>query len=919
MDTSHSLSAVESLNSSTMTSDPRHPVDNSKDDAVIRNTFDLLKSGEEKIKLTEEYKNLILVLGDTGNGKSKFTEWITGNDDKLISKETKKGTGEYIIVHSDDTSHSTITSHTIYPELIVDSTTNTPYYDCPGFKDTRSTSNDIATTYFVKGIVDYAETIKMIFIINYPSVRTGVHRHNFIELLRQAIDFVKNIDKFRNSIALVATKVDNQYIKQGGNFILVDTCKIIDAIGDFLQEVKDDLKTRSNINEAEALFCKNAVKFIEVLLAQDNEQYTRIGIFRRPDEPGALSEIALLKEEKNHILRMIHEKLSFTEKNSEDFGYTISGKSKNHISELVEEINKSVWNSTSRISEEIHNYYRHLVAEIRSKIKSFVTTTESIDIDLSKAREFSYRLKKGYDVISNLKEDIKCSTTSYELFKKISNIISNFDIQISNENVLNIESKGNYFNFLQVVSNKKLSTRPWNELLSGVMNYLVESRRNILEDIQDAEKKIKSRILSCITDLATEMKAHYTRKMKQLEIQVLSQKLNKQYCVLQKMTEKLRSITTTIELVSTISENSNILGIKISDKYVVDIENQGNYFEYLRLFCERELDIGSMAWVYPIQELTHYIYESEKWYIFLDALYNKFSEYEVQRDKNKYNVENLEDWGIDEKPQGIQIIADTFHQFLSKIDVFNIKEYESIKDITATELRLEELNHALCLTLKHKINIIYKEPCILIKGDYIRMEEFSPNRKAEMDLNDIQKNLLTLLQSGRYKFLNVFAMKTLFIDSDATFPGIGMRFIAPKWEIKGTRNINLNGICGEPHWDERPKTVQHGGDSGKDGKAGKPGRPGGSFFCIGEHFVKGYNLTVTVNGGDGSSAQHGEHGKEGLKGNQAYLPADAYYTYHADLRNGITSINGFRCQKVGEIKQLNCIPLTTTHGIKNIT
>ncbi|GIX69192.1 uncharacterized protein CEXT_636881 [Caerostris extrusa] len=138
----------------------------------------------------------------------------------------------------------------------------------------------------------------MIFIINYPSVRTGVDRHNFIELLRQAIDFVKNIDKFRNSIALVATKVDNQYVKQGGNFILVDTCKIIDAIGDFLLEVKNDLKTKSNINETEALFCKKAVKFMEVLLAQDAEQYTRIGIFRRPDEAGALSEITLLKEEK---------------------------------------------------------------------------------------------------------------------------------------------------------------------------------------------------------------------------------------------------------------------------------------------------------------------------------------------------------------------------------------------------------------------------------------------------------------------------------------------------------------------------------------------------------------------------------------------------------------------------------------------
>ncbi|GIX69195.1 hypothetical protein CEXT_636891 [Caerostris extrusa] len=102
MDTSRSLSAVESLDSSTTTSDPRHPADN--------------------------------ILGDTGNGKSKFTEWISGNDDKLMSKETRKGTGEYIIVHSDDTSNSTITSQTIYPELIVDSATNTPIMIAPVLK-----------------------------------------------------------------------------------------------------------------------------------------------------------------------------------------------------------------------------------------------------------------------------------------------------------------------------------------------------------------------------------------------------------------------------------------------------------------------------------------------------------------------------------------------------------------------------------------------------------------------------------------------------------------------------------------------------------------------------------------------------------------------------------------------------------------
>ncbi|GIY51975.1 uncharacterized protein CEXT_422351 [Caerostris extrusa] len=136
------------MNSSTTT--PVTPRQQAASNGLIRTTFDLLESGDKAIQLTEDHRNVILIMGNTGSGKSTFTQWIAGDNSKLISKEVKADTGEFIIIDNNRISDSTIKSKTVFPELVVDSRTNAAYYDCPGFSDTRSTSNDIATTYFIK-------------------------------------------------------------------------------------------------------------------------------------------------------------------------------------------------------------------------------------------------------------------------------------------------------------------------------------------------------------------------------------------------------------------------------------------------------------------------------------------------------------------------------------------------------------------------------------------------------------------------------------------------------------------------------------------------------------------------------------------------------------------------------------------------
>jgi hypothetical protein len=272
-------------------------------------TFQLLDEGERKIQLSERYKSVSLVLGNTGAGRSTFVQWIAGDIDKLIAKEEYESKGEYLIECGNRIGNSTLQSMTIFPEFVVHPVTNTAFYDCPGFSDTRNTSKEISAAYFIKKVTDYVEHVKLIFIVNHSSVSKAVDRQDFLKLLRHATDFIKDVDKYQRSIAIVVTKVDNMLIKIGRSYQLVPDETVIGAIGYFLEGVKQLLRERQKcISGEEKKFCTQALKFLNVLLSKNGEHYSRIGIFRRPYEPGPLSNISLLQEGKKRIEKNIERK-----------------------------------------------------------------------------------------------------------------------------------------------------------------------------------------------------------------------------------------------------------------------------------------------------------------------------------------------------------------------------------------------------------------------------------------------------------------------------------------------------------------------------------------------------------------------------------------------------------------------------------
>ncbi|XP_018014844.2 uncharacterized protein LOC108671781, partial [Hyalella azteca] len=425
----------------------------SSNNSEISRTFQLLDEGQEKIQLSERYKNITLVLGNTGAGKSTFLQWFAGDYNKLIAKKEYGTSGAFIIVDGNRIGNSTLNSMTIFPELVIHPETDNAYYDCPGFSDTRSTSMEIATTYFIKKVADYAEHVKLIFVVNHSSVRSGVDRQDFLKLLNHVTDFITDIDKYRRSIALMVTKIDPNYGKVNGILTSESDDLVIRAIGHFLDEVKKWLKEQladAWVPGKEKPFYEQAMKFVDTLLIMDGDHYSRIGMFRRPNMLGHLSNIRYLEEGKEQVGRIVNENLAFTETSDGDFGYTISDTSKVAVGALAEVINDKVWSNLRIISENMLIYSKNLLEEIRRKIRSFTSSTRAVDANPSDARTFNDFFNSGYNGMTNLMRE-PANITTDQLAEKINKSLTILGIGGCDEALLSIEQQGKYFAFLQVV------------------------------------------------------------------------------------------------------------------------------------------------------------------------------------------------------------------------------------------------------------------------------------------------------------------------------------------------------------------------------------------------------------------------------------------------------------------------------------
>lgn len=136
---------------------------------------------------------------------------------------------------------------------------------------------------------------------------------------------------------MIATKV-KEFRKIDGQYQPTPDDLIISSIGSYLQNLVNELRTtkdRDSTTDAR-------IEFLETLLHSSEGVYTRIGVFRRPEQAGLLNEIPSMVQGRNSIREVVLENTKYAEIQSDGFGYTLSDSYRGQVVDLAQQISQNI-------------------------------------------------------------------------------------------------------------------------------------------------------------------------------------------------------------------------------------------------------------------------------------------------------------------------------------------------------------------------------------------------------------------------------------------------------------------------------------------------------------------------------------------------------------------------------------------------
>lgn len=370
-------------------------------------------------------QDVVLVLSNSDSGASTLTFHLTtvelqkfGVDERISFVEEEK-------VETLDM--SPLCSDTTVPTLAVDTWNGINYYDCPEFTDTRDVAHDILATFATKQLIEDSHRIKFVFALDHSAFRSdNTFRNRFLSLARRAVHFLKNLDKYENGIGFVVTRAQNIYTKLDGQFQLIHDHTMISSIAAHLIRLKNALL---NTNDASS---EKILKFIEILLEKNGDEYMKIGISRL--HAATVHDLDLLQNEKNHITTIVNQNLQYVEKGNDDFAFELADASKKRISELIDYMQHHLMEDVTEIDEEINEFY--------VQQEQNITDVHAIDENISAAL---LRLSHIRPAKPNIFKD------------QIKNAIRFLNIDITHEHFNKFSKHLDYIEFLRYLSGQNIA------------------------------------------------------------------------------------------------------------------------------------------------------------------------------------------------------------------------------------------------------------------------------------------------------------------------------------------------------------------------------------------------------------------------------------------------------------------------------
>lgn len=377
------------------------------------NLHELLTWGSEHIANFSDASEAVFLLGNTGAGKSTVTQIIAGNLSSLHAVHVVRRT--YVIIDEIGMiGLPTTVSKTLVPNLVkkVDVTPPLPFYDFPGFDDTRDSNHDIAANFFMNQVTKKVTIAKLLFIVNYSSLIAGNEKSDFDKLAKHAVTFVKNIQKFKQSIALIVNKVSDYYGE-------VDDSEVIEEIVLFLQKYNETqtsyLEDLGNVQDKELILRK--ILFVDALLEQDPQgNFYKIWFIPTPEECGPLSESVVYTRTREKLTNL-YGALDFTRiDTTTDFGFTLKPETDSYIENYTRVINNEISAMISNVTQDLSQKYFGTLADLRSSNNFNMTPLN----EATQRNDVAFQIFKN-DIDNLAKSNNSNPTEFFESFNTFSN------------------------------------------------------------------------------------------------------------------------------------------------------------------------------------------------------------------------------------------------------------------------------------------------------------------------------------------------------------------------------------------------------------------------------------------------------------------------------------------------------------------
>lgn len=738
-------------------------------------------------------KSVVLVLGNKASGKSILTRMLTTNSDQINVKGSKlEFNGQRNI------------PETIVPTLLVDSKTNTSFYDCPVVDDAAAEiTADITAALSIQKLLGYAREFKILFVITAESMSNANDTNDFIKLAESAVDLIKDTRKYSNGIALIVRTTESN-----GTAIDFDEQRdgeLINKCIDFLKRTqlklarpKIQLNTATttaaaidaeaddddNEEENEERANREKISFISSLFKNE-----RIKILRIPMRADAL------RHQKDDILTMINDELRFVPKDDDDFLCKINENSKQQIPALIAELKDQMENEMPNSISVLHELYisseqrnqitLNVMAEILSISERLNPNALKLPPNIERRKVISYALQKNIEI----------------------------------------------FDFLQQFNaNDEMR----------VLNIATELKSQLRHKIEDTFFMEMSALLNAI-------RAIYLQKVKDhyLDINTINVIVAEAHAKYSKINSGTREIFM-IALFNLVAE------LEI-DGLNGNMRRLSRNFEFIILLGDTNQPIAERL-ASEFNEWQQHFEHLKIWYEFLHELRDQLSIYAVQQNKHVVNVPFMKVYiiGDDDDTVGPHIIE--LQTPLSYLANDSMIDHDAIENVRVSRYMLKALQ-AVWSSSMSEIMIECAAGAsnrIRVKGDFI-------------SIRHVIETASECWSSA--KQIEIFALNTVFIDADIDKRDENVNFtiISPTWQIipsEQPRQILLIGKNISEEWPIAQNGSITNNPNGTRGMQGIRGGAGGNIFCIGHWFINDEHLRIDVSGGKGGPGQIGGNGKQ---------------------------------------------------------